>query len=155
MPKRNLSDAVIGLLFAGLGTGIIVAASGLRTLPGMAVGSGLFPTITGAGMIIFGLVLAAQALFSGPGNGAEADESENTGFLSSYAVGMLVALAVLIVAMPRAGFMATGVVFAALIARMGGARWAGAVIFAAMATVGLYAVFVYGLRVPLPRGVLG
>jgi putative tricarboxylic transport membrane protein len=161
MRGQDLSDTVIGLVFAGLGVGIIIAASGLRTLPGMAVSSGLFPIITGGGMIFFGLLLAVQALlFSNLADAAtgETDDGEPAmagTWISAYTLLTLASLAALIIAMPRAGFIATGVVFATVIARLGGARWWTAALFAAMVTIALYVVFVHGLRVPLPRGMLG
>ena len=154
MKRRNLPDVLVGLVFAALGVGIIVTASGLRTLPGMAVGSGFFPTITGAGMILFGLALSAQSLVP-----AGADEEEETSqggrFVSAYSLLVLAALAILLIVMPAAGFIATGIVFSLTIARLGGAGWIGSLVFAVVTTLGLYAVFVHGLRVPLPRGVLG
>jgi putative tricarboxylic transport membrane protein len=161
MRSRNLSDTVIGLVFAGLGVGIIIAASGLRTLPGMAVGSGLFPIITGGGMIFFGLLLAVQALFFPTldevtaAEGGDEDWAATGLWVSAYALLTLASLAALMIVMPRAGFIATGVVFATIIARLGGARWWTAGLFAVAVTVALYAVFVHGLRVPLPRGLLG
>lgn len=156
MKRRNLPDIFVGLIFAALGVGIIVTASGLRTLPGMAVGSGFFPTITGAGMILFGLALSAQSLVP-----AQVDEEEEAAdpderrFVSAYSLFALAALAVLLLVMPAAGFIATGIVFALAMARLGGAGWIGSLVFAVVMTLGLYFVFVYGLRVPLPRGVLG
>ena len=38
---------------------------------------------------------------------------------------------------------------------MSGGRWLSAIIFSPIATYAIYAMFTYGFRVPLPRGLLG
>lgn len=162
MRSSRLVDGAIGLVFAGLGAGIIAGAANMPGLPGMAAGSGFFPTITGAGMVLFGLLLSFQGFFlSGTQESVvttgrdKAPAEGTTSFISWYRLLVLAALAILIAAMPFVGFIVTGVVFATTIARLGGAGWAGATLFALTATLGLYAVFVHGLHVPLPRGIMG
>lgn len=152
--RVNRGDLALGLVFAGLGGGIIVVASGLPSMGKIGVGSGLFPTITGGGMVVFGLVLALGALRSAGRNGP-ADGLPTPKMLRWDVLAILALLAALVLAMPSAGFLVTGAVFAAGAARLGGAPWLGSVLFGIVATVGLYAVFVHALSVPLPRGILG
>ncbi|SDU33064.1 tripartite tricarboxylate transporter TctB family protein [Stappia sp. ES.058] len=151
----HTADLVIGLAFAGLGSAIFMVASGFRTFPGMAVSSGLFPKITGTGMIVFGIVMALAAARAArrqtlaPHSGQDAGEQA---LPTRYAMTVVVALLVLIFAMPIIGFLASGFVFSAFLVRLGGGRWPGALAFALLATIAVYIVFTYGLRVPLPRG---
>lgn len=155
-------DIVIGLAFAIGGVGIISHASGLRTMPGMAVGSGLFPTITGALMILFGLVLAGGTLLrrmkAAPSANADTTtEIEGAGglALSVYSLAVLAGLIALTLLVPTIGFLIGGTVFSATVCRLGGAGWIGSVLFGLALTGALYFVFVQGLGVQLPRGFWG
>ena len=147
-------DLVLGLAFAGLGAGIAFHASGLPTMGKLPVGPGLFPTITGAGMVVFGLALAIGAVISRPAGSVE--EAATGGPMLRLDVALILAMLVaLVFAMPHVGFLVAGTVFAAGAARLGGAGWIGSVLFGALASAALYAVFVHALGVPLPRGILG
>lgn len=161
----HAADLVIGLAFAGLGSAIFIVASGFRTLPGMAVGSGLFPKITGTGMVIFGIVMALQAMrparrleearpqgLEPPGDGPADQAMPPTGAQARYAMALVGALAALILAMPHTGFLAASLVFTGFLVILGGGRWSGAALFSVLATATVYLVFTHGLRVPLPRG---
>jgi putative tricarboxylic transport membrane protein len=154
MRSGHAADLVIGLAFAGLGTAIIIIASGFRELPGMAVGSGLFPRITGIAMLGFGLLLAlaaARAARRGPPDG-EPPVAEQVALVTPHAVAVVVSLCLLLAAMPAAGFLASGFVFCLFLVRLGGGGWTGALSFAGIATALVFVIFTYGLRVPLPRG---
>lgn len=156
MRMGHVADLVIGLAFAGLGTAIFIVASGFRTIPGMAVSSSLFPKITGTGMIVFGLVMALAAARNMRRLPASqiARNAGGPALPTRYAIAVIGALLALIFAMPLTGFLASGFVFSAVLVRLGGGRWPGAVVFALLATVAVYLVFTHGLRVPLPRGPL-
>jgi putative tricarboxylic transport membrane protein len=151
----HAADFVIGLAFAGLGSAIVIVASGFRTFPGMAVSSGLFPKITGAGMIVFGIVLALTTARTArrrlPAPRVDQDAGGQP-LPTRYAMAVAIALLVLIVAMPLIGFLASGFLFSAFLVWLGGGRLQGALAFALLATMAVYLVFTYGLRVPLPRG---
>lgn len=159
---KPYSEIVIGLVFAAGGAGICVQAAGLRSMPGMMVGSGLFPMITGALMGLFGLVLAIGAALrkrsaiqkDAPQPGGTQEEARFL-FLPLYSLAVLAGLAILTAALPSVGFLLCGMAFTMAVTRLGGAGWIGSVIFAALLTFALYYVFVYGLRVQLPRGLWG
>jgi len=160
----RFSDIAIGLVFAAGGVGICVHAAGLRSMPGMMVGSGLFPMITGGAMIFFGLILAAGAALGLRGATAEPPLEAEIGapkpqsrpaLLSGYSALVLAGLVATAFLIPGVGFMLCGIVFTAVVARLGGASMAGSLLFAAVATALLYLIFVYGLRVPLPHGLWG
>lgn len=149
------ADLIIGLMFAGLGSAIFIIASGFRTLPGMVVGSGLFPSITGATMIAFGLLLALTAARSARRRATAAapeTKGERQSLLTAPALAVIAALVALIFVMPAAGFPATGFVFSVFLVRLGGGSWPGALTFSAAATAAIFTIFTYGLRVPLPGG---
>ncbi|MBJ3774288.1 tripartite tricarboxylate transporter TctB family protein [Acuticoccus mangrovi] len=159
MQRAALADIAIGAAFALGGVGIVLHAAGLKSMPGMVVGSGLFPTITGAGMAVFGLVLAAGAALRSHRMRADGEEplAATAAFktLSLYGLAVLALLLALVAAMPSVGFPVAGVVLATLVARLGGAGWLGALAFAVVATGTLYVTFVHGLGVPLPAGLIG
>ena len=147
------ADIALGLVFAALGAGIAVVASDLPTMGKFAVGPGLFPTITGAGMVTFGLALAIGGFLARP---AAAERPATTGPMLRWDVAAILAtLVALVLLMPSVGFLVAGSVFTAGAARLGGAGWIGSAIFGVLATVALYAVFVHALGVPLPHGLLG
>lgn len=160
---KPYSEIVIGLVFAAGGAGICAQAAGLRSMPGMIVGSGLFPMITGALMALFGLVLAIGAALrkptairkdAPPPPGGPPEEPRFL-FLPLYSLAVLAGLAVLTAALPSVGFLLCGMAFTVAVARLGGAGWIGSAVFAVLLTFALYYVFVYGLRVQLPRGLWG
>ena len=157
MTKANsYGELVIGLAFALGGVGIFIHAAGLRSMPGMAVGSGLFPKITGVLMVLFGLMLAVTAARGLLRNSGSLSESGGPGIaLSGYSIIVFLGLIVLTAILPSIGFLLGGIVFTALVCRLGGAGWIGSALFGIGMTVALYAVFVHGLGVQLPRGVLG
>lgn len=151
MTKGALADIVIGLVFSAGGVGIIVHASGLRNMPGTMIGSGLFPTITGALMALFGLALTAEAFFGKSGDPSIPETRRQIG----YSLIVLVGLVGLILLTPVIGFLIAGAIFATGVARAGGAGWIGSVLCGVGLTLALYFIFVHGLGVPLPRGPLG
>ncbi len=150
--RVNRGDLALGLAFAVLGAGIAIKAAELPTMGKLPVGSGMFPTITGIGMVVFGLVLAVGALL--PARGGQASLPSGP-MLRWDVVIVLALLAALVLVMPTVGFLVAGTVFAAGAARLGGAGWIGATVFGVLATGALYTVFVHALGVPLPRGILG
>lgn len=157
----SYGEVAIGLAFAAGGVGICVHASGLRDMPGSMAGPGLFPSLTGAGMMLFGVMLVASALLkarrSGPGGGgtsaAPADATASLA-LSGYSLAILAGVIALSATLPSLGFPAAATVFTAVVCRLGGASWRGGAIFGLALTAILYVAFVHGLGVQLPRGVL-
>lgn len=115
------------------------------------------PTITGGLMVVFGLLLARSAYATrheprvptpDPGEAARYRR-----FLFPLAV--LAAVVAVTLLLPVLGFVIAGTLFAAAVARLGGAGWIGSGVSAVILSLVLYFVFVHGLGVPLPRGPLG
>lgn len=163
---QNMADFMLGTIFLAVGLFVLVQAMGIRQMPGMPVGPGLFPTLTGGAMAFFGLVLAAQGWFtkpdeelaSGPEEGPEEMAVEPSRDLWSklpFIPSLLASIVAMILVMPVLGFLITGALLTAFLVLLGGGGWKGAVIFSPIVTVAVYGLFFYGLRVPLPHGVLG
>ena len=143
-------DSALGVVFALGGAAILQQALTMQALPGMNVGPGLFPSIVGAGMAIMGVALTIQGWIV-----RDVPEDDAPSLLSWFAVGVVVALAVTILAMPFLGFLIAGTLFSVAIVLMSGGKWLSAVIFSPIATAIIYYLFMTGFRVPLPRGILG
>jgi putative tricarboxylic transport membrane protein len=164
MTTVNRLDLVISILFALVGAYVLIGSMELKAMPGMAVGPGLFPAITGAGMLFFGLVMLAQTWV---GRGADISEeqaveepTEDDGGPITlidrlYNPLLLLAILALILLMPVLGFLITAMIFAVAMVLLGGGRWLQGVVFGAVMTGLTYALFVYGLRVPVPVGMWG
>jgi len=164
---NNVGDFWLGVVFTAAGSFILIQALGFRPMPGMPVGPGLFPSITGGAMALFGLVLALQGWFAKVGDdlslvpeeGEVAAETApvRADFWSRipFIPGLLAAIVATILVMPHLGFLITGAVLTAFLVVLGGGGWKSAVIFSPIVTVAVYALFFYGLRVPLPHGLLG
>jgi putative tricarboxylic transport membrane protein len=143
-------DSALGVVFALGGAAILQQALTMHTLPGMNVGPGLFPSIVGGGMAIMGVALAVQGWAV-----RDTPDDDAPPLVTWFAVGIVAALALTIVAMPFLGFLVAGTLFAATIVLMSGGKWLSAIIFSPIASAGIYYLFMSGFRVPLPRGILG
>lgn len=166
MRPKNLSDTLLGAVFAIGGAVIVLNAQGLSVMPGLPVGPGLVPTITGSGMVIFGAVLAWQGWFAPahelvgvPEEVADLSDGPapaGRSWLDAWFIPLLLLATVAVIPlMPVLGFLVTGTIYTALVVVMCGGSLLRALIFSPVAAVAVYAVFLYGLQVPLPRGILG
>lgn len=143
-------DSILGVVFALLGAAIVQQATGLRPLAGMNVGPGLFPSIVGGGMALLGSVLAVQGWMT------RCDpEDDAPRLLTWFAIGIVLAIIAVLLAMPVLGFLVSGTLFAAAIVLMSGGGWLSALIFSPVATAAIYFLFTSALRVSLPHGILG
>lgn len=126
MKPKNLMDVVLGGAFAVLGIGVIVGSQNLTSISGLPVGPGLFPTVTGAAMLIFGIVLVGQGwlapageLIGVPDEVAELAEDPNPpkrSWLDFWFIPLLlIAVAATIPLIPALGFLIAGTIFTAVI----------------------------------------
>lgn len=162
-PARSRSgvDIAIGAVVAAIGIGVIIYASGLARLNTGAIGAGLFPTVIGIFMVLFGGILLIQGLrgsVQDPAGGqteAARAAGENPWRLilnGAAVVGVVVAYLLLADAV---GFIPLMIILLALLQIVLGARVLSAVIVAVVATAVLYVVFEQMLLVQLPNGILG
>lgn len=150
MRQSITPDSALGVIFALGGAAIFQQAMTMQALPGMNVGPGLFPSIVGAGMALMGVALAIQGWIQ-----HDLPEDDAPPLVTWFAVGVVVALGVTILAMPYLGFLIAGTIFSVVIILLSGGKWLSALIFSPIATAGIYYLFMSGFRVSLPRGILG
>jgi len=140
---RNNRDVLAGLLFTALGALAVLVARGYPFGTAMHMGSGYFPTVLGAILIILGLVVTARGLACGVKVKGE----------WGWRPLALVALAIVLFAflMPRAGLI-PALVTAILTSAAGGREFhfKEAVVVAALMSVLAVAVLVYALKLPYP-----
>lgn len=145
-------DSVLGLVFALLGAGILAEAQTLAPMRGMIVGPGLFPSLVGGGMAIFGAVLALQGWRA---RAMTVLGEEEQPLVTWFAVAIVTVLAASIFVLPVVGFLVGGTILSVVIILLSGGGWLSAVIFSPIAAATIYYTFTLALRVPLPRGLLG
>lgn len=164
MTTVNRLDLVISILFTLVGGYVLAGALQMKAMPGMAVGPGLFPSVTGAAMLLLGLVMLLQTWLKRnvlPSQEPLYDESvigddePETLIDRLYNPLLLLAILAVILLMPVLGFLITCTVFVVAMVLLGGGSWMQAVIFSVVMTGLTYALFVYGLRVPVPAGLWG
>lgn len=164
MTTVNRLDFVISILFTLVGGYVLAGALQMKAMPGMAVGPGLFPSVTGGAMFLLGLVMLVQTwlkrnvlppqepLYDPSVNG---DDEPETLIDRLYNPLLLLAILAVILLMPVLGFLITGTIFVVAMVLLGGGSWLQAIIFGLIMTGLTYALFVYGLRVPVPAGLWG
>lgn len=165
MKTRNYQDIALGGVFAAGGLLILSQALTIHSMPGLPVGPGLFPTLTGAAMAFFGAVLVIQGWLTAPDEDVPLLPEEASGeaavlyappkFFSPFVLGILGCTLASIVLMPVLGFLITGLLFTFAVVLLSGGKLLPALIFSPIAAGVIYAIFAYGFRVPLPRGLVG
>ncbi|HTN64123.1 MAG TPA: tripartite tricarboxylate transporter TctB family protein [Devosia sp.] len=157
------SDLAVGLVIAALGAAIIVASRDLTPLVGAAFGAGLFPTILGIVMLAGGLLMALRPLLSpahleaGRAMGditAEAVLTEPRKGKPLAALWAIVGTALSAWAFEPLGFVVYCTLLLAGMLLLLGARPIAALMLSSTLALGAHLVFVYGLLVPLPTGIL-
>jgi putative tricarboxylic transport membrane protein len=151
----RLDDRLLGLLIAALGGGIWYVAAGLPTLAVYRYGPGFFPGLIGAGLVLFGLLMALR--------GGLARERGQLVTLAAWArsptlvlnalavIGATVAYALIV---DTLGFLITAAVLLFLLILLLWRRPLPALVVALVATLVTQQAFAELLLVPLPWGVL-
>lgn len=179
--QRSIPDIVLAAIVIGGGIAIIIYASGMKLLNTGQMGPGLFPSLIGWLLIIFGAVLLFQSVRgkdpavgepdvevlseeeyeqsseveTGGEGGAYALVAESPGRLLFNGLVVVAGILVYVLLADTLGFIIT--LFAVLFATMVVLRekaWKSA-IYAAAFTIVLYLAFEKGLLVQLPNGILG
>jgi putative tricarboxylic transport membrane protein len=114
-------------------------------------GPGFYPLVCGAALGVFALLIMLQALGARPAAVRFWKAGANRRRIAAaFAIILLYALM-----LEPCGFVATTLVFFILISRfVSGHGWKNAAAFSAIATIGIYAVFRFLLRAPLPEGLI-
>lgn len=153
------SDIIVGCAFIVLGAVLIAAAYPIEPLQHIPYGPGLFPTLVGSGMMLFG----AEVAWSGrratvPRPGDEHAQAETGPALQAnpvMATAAFLALPILFVLLvPRLGFLiAMPLLIGGLIGLLS-KRWMMAAVAGVVITVLMQVIFQGVLKVPLPWGLL-
>lgn len=144
MNVRNWPDFVSGLLFSAFGIATILLARtyDMGTISDM--GPAYFPTMAGFGLSAIGIAVILHSLFS-----AELEKIERISVWHiTMVLGPVLAFAFLL--------HSAGMVISSMVLILGSAlashefHWRYAVITAILMTAACYAVFIYGLGLPMP-----
>lgn len=138
---RNNRDVLAGLIFTAIGALAIFVARGYPFGTAMHMGSGYFPSVLGAILILLGLVVTARGLASAVRVKGE------WGWRPLALVGLAIVLFAFL--MPRAGLI-PAIAAAILTSAAGGRefRFKEVVAVAALMSVLAVAVLVYALKLP-------
>jgi putative tricarboxylic transport membrane protein len=150
----RLDDSVAGLLVAGVGAAVVLAARGFPPSPGQVVGPWLFPMAVGAGLVVLGGVLAAGGLAAREGPLVVLDAWARRPRMVRNFVLVIADLLFYAVVVSSLGFFLTSAVFLLVLFLAFDVRWTRAIGLAGLVTVVMHYAFYTWLRVPLPWGVL-
>jgi putative tricarboxylic transport membrane protein len=156
--RQGLSELLVPVLLLGLGIAVIVDASGLEAGLGRStvIGPKVIPFAIGGAMIVVALWLAVDVLRGGrgePESGEDVDLSHGSDWRTlGLLFGAFVANIVLI---ERAGWPVSGaVLFFGSAYALGSRRIVRDVVLALVLSIGSWYLFVLGLGIELPVGVL-
>lgn len=148
MRRQVPRDVWTGFVLASLGIIIVYQSSRIFRPPALtdALGPRTFPLALGAALVVLGTLLAVR--------GRRRERSGPLDFGDwAVAARLGVGLAAYIVLLPRLGFLLTNVlVLWYMFYTLGERRHVRSAATAALFTAALFALFVYGLRIPLPGG---
>jgi putative tricarboxylic transport membrane protein len=156
--RTGLSELVVPVLLLGVGIAVLVDAAGLEAGLGRstALGPKAIPQLIGAALVVGALWLAVDVLRGGrgqPEGGEDVDLSHGSDWRT---VGMvLAAFLANILLIERAGWPVSGaVLFFGCAYALGSRRVVRDVVLAFVLSIGSWYLFVLGLGIALPVGVL-
>ncbi|MEZ5844314.1 MAG: tripartite tricarboxylate transporter TctB family protein [Hyphomicrobiaceae bacterium] len=155
----KLGDRAIGFLTALGGIALLQGSRDLGAPPGQPIGAGFFPSLIAIVLIVAGLALAAleQRRIS---QGADAaplvrlPEWASSGGATFNVLLLLGAIGFFVYAVTPLGFVPTSALITFALSLRLGVRWPAALLTAVVLAVTFHLVFVKGLRVALPPGLL-
>lgn len=151
----KLNDALIGLVLLVIAGAVLIDIQGFPDIPGQHIGPGAFPGLLAILLAVCGVLLVAKGLRSRPG----VAWCEFPAWTRSprHVVNFLVVVASLLVCillLDRLGFVLCSVIVLAVMFLSLGVRPKLILPVAVLVTLGVHSIFYFGLRVPLPWGVL-
>lgn len=152
-------DLLTGIVIVVVGTVYFLATFAIRETTDI-VTPRTFPAIVGTGLIVLGLLLAVSAVRNGrrvPDRAGDPVEAGNPAAPRSRAVVGRFALffAYLAIVIPVGFVLSTTVFLMAMTSLSAPGRWVRNLIYSVLFSVVVYVVFVFGLAVYLPVGILG
>jgi putative tricarboxylic transport membrane protein len=150
----KLSDTLSGLFTAIFGLAIVAYSSTFPPMPGQPVGPSLFPMVLGAGLALFGSVLAFSGARRGGSRSIELDAwVRNPRKLLNFVL-VIASLLFYSFAVDRLGFFITAFIFLSVLFLAFRVPRMRILPLAAAVTMAIHYGFYSLLRVPLPWGVL-
>jgi putative tricarboxylic transport membrane protein len=151
----RFSDFLSGSIAALFGIALVAYARSFPPMPGQSVGPGLFPTMIGAGLIVFGAALAISAARRPRTALIElGDWVVKPRMVLNFAL-VIADLIFYAIAVNHLGFFLTAIVFLSVLWSTFGVNRRLIVPMAVVVTLAVHYMFYSVLRVPLPWGVLG
>jgi putative tricarboxylic transport membrane protein len=151
----KLNDAVMGMLLALLGAGVLFAIRAYPNIPGQPVGPALFPGMIATGLFAGGVLLIAKGLrHRGEQPWVAFDDWVRSPRHVLSLVVLLGSVIFYILAAQALGFLLTALVILLALFFVLGVRPVPAITVAVIATLAVHFAFYKLLRVPLPWGVL-
>lgn len=155
---QGLSELAVALLLLVLGAAVVADANGLQEGLGRntAIGPKVIPFAVGAGLALVGVLLAVDVLRGGRGEQEAGEDVDLSHGSDGKTVAILAAAFVAnIVLIERAGWPVSGaVLFFGSAYALGSRRTVRDVAIALTLSVGTWYLFVVGLGIDLPVGVL-
>jgi hypothetical protein len=140
---RNLRDLLAGLLFAAFGVAALVISRAYEVGAASRMGPGYFPRMLGLLLVVLGAVLALRGFW--PSSEAQPRWRWRPLLVVLAGVGSFT------IAAPRLGLVAASLLLVFISSAASEEfRWKEALISGAIQGGAAVAVFVYGLRIPLP-----
>lgn len=152
----RIGDLLFGIVVALLGAAVLGYAAGLPPVPGHHYGPGLFPTIIGWGFVGCGTMLALAGWKRGERPAGQLAFPDWRGTPRGLVLVGLMAVAMLVFVLfgDLIGFRLFAFVTLAAMYLVGGRGLGFSLVVAALVSLGLNALFVNLLGVPLPVGEL-
>lgn len=151
----NPGELLVSIGLATLGIFVVAGTQDIATLSSYSqIGPRVFPYMIGAGLIIFGGMLAWQSLNGGWAN-VPADEEQNEGDWVAFAL-LSAAIILHMATIGWAGFVLASTFLFALIARgFGSRRPFRDIVIGLLLSIAAFYIFTHGLGLNLPSGLLG
>lgn len=144
---------IAGLVLLLLGGFVVWEALGLRYYTRLGPGPGFFSLWLGGILCALALLMILRATFSAPEPIAPGFFTDRRGYLSIGAI--VLCLIVAATLMRSLGYCLTmSAILLFLLRVLGRSSWKAAIVAALLGGFGVYYVFVHGLGVPLPAGLL-
>lgn len=150
----KIHDSLAGLLLLLLGIAVIAVAQTFPALPGQNFGAAVFPTVAGAGLVLFSVCLIVSALRQRRGEPwfVIDDWMRRPRMVGNGAL-VIAALIFYALAVDAIGFFLTGIVFLSVLFYAFDVKRLWILPLACTVTFGIHYGFYTLLHVPLPWGV--
>lgn len=156
--SKKRGSLILGFLSI-LGGSIVLYLTNLQKLDwyiGNKMGPGFFPTITGIGMLICGLLILFEELHKGRSKESKEDSiSFDSEELKNLLFFLTLGLFIIMTAKKTGMIISIGIVVFLYIKFKGKESWSKALIISICMMIFLYFIFAIFLKVPLPKSLLG